>query len=256
MCIFRHQSMWKAKDRTGQKVRLLTFVRPTAERRKGNVVWELKCDCGTNVLLSTNDVLHNGITSCGCNYDTRTVDYTGQKFNRLTFIRQTDKRKGGRILWELNCDCGSTIHHSISGIITGKTRSCGCYEDEHRVENSSKSRIYSPIESSARAVWGRYKDGCDFATFFKLSQEACYYCGNEPSRTYNTANTKTKRSPLQKSEGNFTYNGLDRLDSTKNHSPDNVVPCCTNCNYAKRKLTVDEFISMVERIYHHTRKIR
>ena len=31
----------------------------------------------------------------------------------------------------------------------------------------------------------------------------------------------------------------------------NVDPCCSRCNYAKRTLSPDEFLSLVEAIYRH-----
>lgn len=69
---------------------------------------------------------------------------------------------------------------------------------------------------------------------------------------------KKSVSDIQKTEGNFTYNGLDRIDSSKGHTLDNVVTCCATCNYMKRSMTHDEFIDHIDKVYNHTskRKIR
>ena len=37
------------------------------------------------------------------------LDLTGQKFNYLTAIEKTDKRKNGLIVWKFKCECGNTI---------------------------------------------------------------------------------------------------------------------------------------------------
>lgn len=47
---------------------------------------------------------------------------------------------------------------------------------------------------------------------------------------------------------------LDRLDSSLGYAKDNIVPCCTKCNYAKHMMSVSEFIEHVEKIYTHQRR--
>jgi hypothetical protein len=56
--------------------------------------------------------------------------------------------------------------------------------------------------------------------------------------------------------GDFIYNGLDRVDSMKGHTPDNVVPCCYRCNCAKNNMSFNDFISHIEKMYEHTRRFR
>lgn len=43
-------------------------------------------------------------------------------------------------------------------------------------------------------------------------------------------------------------NGIDRVDSTRGYTPDNVVSCCKTCNYAKGVLGADEFVNHCARI--------
>ncbi|PFW65272.1 AP2 domain-containing protein [Bacillus sp. AFS075034] len=60
------------------------------------------------------------------------IDITGEKFNSLTVLRVTDKRRFGAILWECKCDCGnkiSAIHYHLK---IGKIKSCGCTRDKNR----------------------------------------------------------------------------------------------------------------------------
>lgn len=113
--------------------------------------------------------------------------------------------------------------------------------------------------SSARIAWSHYKD-CPFDVFLAMSQKPCYYCGRQPYRTYNASTSHSKRarytSDDQVREGNFTYNGLDRIDSSKGHTLDNIVTCCSECNYAKLAMSQEKFLSLVEMIYLNTRKLR
>jgi 5-methylcytosine-specific restriction endonuclease McrA len=42
---------------------------------------------------------------------------------------------------------------------------------------------------------------------------------------------------------------MDRIDSSKNYSKENVVPCCKQCNSAKSTLSQEEFFNMIKAIY-------
>jgi hypothetical protein len=46
----------------------------------------------------------------------------------------------------------------------------------------------------------------------------------------------------------YTYNGIDRLDSTKGYTADNCVPCAGNINIAKQSLSVEEFVEMCHQV--------
>jgi hypothetical protein len=101
--------------------------------------------------------------------------------------------------------------------------------------------LSAPQIISAKRVYHRYQDGnLLFDEFIKLSQINCRYCGAGPSNTTNWYISCIKGKPNTSQNlidnGNFTYNGLDRIDNTKSHYTDNVVPCCFNCNRAKNDM--------------------
>ncbi len=58
--------MSKVHNLTGQKFGRLTALRPTGERRRGQIVWACQCDCGKFPHIPSYH-LHSGVTtSCGC----------------------------------------------------------------------------------------------------------------------------------------------------------------------------------------------
>lgn len=182
----------------------------------------------------------------------------GQKFNRLLVIAEAE-HPSKRTAWLCQCDCGNTKIVKSEELKNNDTKSCGCLNDERRKERAyglySGNIKYSPREASARSVWRkRYKDdnGIPFEEFFKLSQLPCHYCGGKPNTIYNAAMDDKKSSQYAKDNGNFVYNGLDRVDSSRSHTTDNVVPCCKWCNYAKRERTVEEFEEWIKRLYETT----
>jgi hypothetical protein len=178
------------------------------------------------------------------------LDLVGQKFGRLTVLRGA-VAIGGRSAWECQCDCGIMKNIKTEELRGGGTKSCGCWNQEQRSKRAvnmySKCVKYSPEEASARRVWrANYKEML-FEDFQIISQQQCYYCGEKPSNTQNGADKKS--SEFMKKNGNFTYNGLDRLDSSRPHSKENCVACCKYCNYAKRERTVEEFKEWLIKTY-------
>lgn len=181
-------------------------------------------------------------------------DWTNQKFNKLTFIKATDKKHRKAIRWEALCDCGNTTIVTPCDVTSGNTTSCGCYRlqrlKETCVETGKKARKYIPLISSARSVWSNYK-GCSFEYFFKLSQQNCHYCNRPPHRTFNVAGNPNSqyKTEDQINNGNFTYNGLDRVNSQLGHVEGNLVTCCYDCNKAKSALSQTEFFNLIKMIY-------
>ena len=77
--------------------------------------------------------------------------------------------------------------------------------------------------------------------FERLTALDCFYCGQPPS-----AVQKPNRSTYE--GGDFVHNGLDRMDSKLGYTPENVLPCCTTCNYAKSDMPFDDFMAWIARL--------
>lgn len=65
----------------------------------------------------------------------------------------------------------------------------------------------------------------------ELSKGNCFYCGVEPKQVYHNAN----------SNGDYTYNGIDRIDNTKGYTTKNSISCCKVCNRAKSTFSLEDF---------------
>lgn len=158
-----------------------------------------------------------------------------------------------RTAWRCRCDCGNIKDIKSEALKSGDTKSCGCLNIEKRKERSyklySSLRKLDPVTATAKRVWKRNYKELAFEDFLKLSQQNCYYCGAIPNNKQNSANHDKKSSQFAKDNGEFIYNGLDRLDSSKSHTIDNVVTCCKWCNYAKRERTLDEFKFWIIKLY-------
>lgn len=85
----------------------------------------------------------------------------GRKFERLTVIEQDFSKPTGRghsRHWKCLCDCGNITSVATGDLMSGNTKSCGCYRrDNSRVINTkhgqSKTRLYN--------VWNTMKSRCN-----------------------------------------------------------------------------------------------
>ncbi len=179
------------------------------------------------------------------------IDLTHQKFGRLLVIKRVpnpsaNKFNEKRAYWLCRCDCGKErIIRGVS-LRNGNTFSCGCFRNERirKIKNktpgyTAKHAVFCDYVYSARAR------KLDFTIteneFDELTKRSCYYCGELPSRV-----VIQKNAP-----GEFVYNGLDRVDSSRGYVMDNVVACCTMCNFAKSNTDQGDFLRWVEKVYHY-----
>lgn len=182
-----------------------------------------------------------------------------EKFGRLIILNVVSNDRFGFKRVNCLCDCGNQKIVRLDRLRSGNTQSCGCL----RIENATKQLAGAsqanpllkdksePRIATAKIVYRRYSDGnLSFEKFLELSQKNCFYCGTSPCSTTNYYITKnSKYSKERISKGYFTYNGLDRVDSSKPHNIDNVVPSCITCNKAKLQQSQVEFFDWISRVY-------
>lgn len=53
-------------------------------------------------------------------------DLTGMRFGKLVVIEPTQLRSGTAVVWRCKCDCGNEAWVSVSSLVKGNTKSCGC----------------------------------------------------------------------------------------------------------------------------------
>lgn len=73
-------------------------------------------------------------------------DIKGMKFGKLTAIKRDEERiatrtkKNNQIYWLCQCDCGNQTLKSVTvaALISGNTKSCGCYQKQRAAETQFK----------------------------------------------------------------------------------------------------------------------
>jgi len=158
----------------------------------------------------------------------------GSKYGEwLVLSRVESKNHGSR--WNCKCSCGSIREVQQQNLLKGLSTKCrACCK-----QAAGESAFHSIIKA--------YKESAKVRSLeYALSEEKvrslitsdCAYCGCEPSLVRR----------IKGCHGSFTFNGIDRKDSSLGYTEDNSVPCCKTCNYMKRSMSVEDFIAHVQRV--------
>ena len=121
------------------------------------------------------------------------LDLTGQKFGRLTVIKQAPNHvsKGGRTstCWYCHCECGNDCIVATQSLRNGCTKSCGCLNKE----NASKRRIMNTYDLSGEYGIGYTTKGHPFyfdKEDYDLIKDYCWNANND-GYIYTVRNKKT-----------------------------------------------------------------
>jgi len=179
----------------------------------------------------------------------RVPDLTGEKYNKLTILaRVFDNR--GRSRYKCLCICGNTILVSPWRLTHNVTRSCGCARKDDSY-HGGKPRTMSRQKKAHNDVVGYYRRnakrrGIEMSLTIEemdaLFKGCCVYCGCPPSQIYYSRDK----------EGEFRYNGIDRVDNNKGYIRGNCVSCCRLCNIAKGQMSRNVFLTHIANIYRHS----
>lgn len=90
----------------------------------------------------------------------RFQNITGQTFDRLrvdSYAGNYKGRLGSGAAWNCTCSCGSRVVVRASLLKSGKTRSCGCFNQERRRERMT---IHGQTGTKEYRSWGAMKTRC------------------------------------------------------------------------------------------------
>lgn len=141
-CMNREIVRNRAEDLTGKTFGELTVLgRAEVTEHRGSY-WRCRCNaCGRECIVNRYRLTANIKTHCGCKNknDHTKKDITGQKFQQLTALHETEQRdRNGSVIWHCRCDCGNEADVSCDDLLRGSVISCGC----RRLEVNQKLNTY------------------------------------------------------------------------------------------------------------------
>ena len=148
----------KRNDLTGKKFGKLTVLECHGIDKFGQTEWLCECECGNRTIVKMNNLKRGHTTSCGCRKHERFgEDLTNKIFGRLIVLGFDHMGPRGRSYWRCECECGNQTIARRDQLLSGHTRSCGCYAIDMSIDRStkhglSKKRIYG--------IWRGMKHRC------------------------------------------------------------------------------------------------
>lgn len=160
------------KNYVGETYSKLTVVREYSEKKSGKVkkFFDCICECGSEHKALKFSVLHGIIKSCGCDrYDKEyTAVKVGDKFNFLKVLTTPIKTENGRLA-DFECDCGTVKSILVANVLSGSTKSCGCYNKQRLKDNPIGFKLHRDKWSE---VSQRYVDG-EIVRDIAISENVC-----------------------------------------------------------------------------------
>lgn len=203
----------RLKDYTGQKIHMLTYIRPTDQRSGPLIVWEARCDCGN----PTYKVPVRRIYNCGC-----------ADINFCTYCQLEKATSDMRSLHQ-------------------------CIECHKKIESVWKKTYYiENIEQFAARRKTRKKANKTYSLGYLLPADVNLQAKRKFARLQGVAKRRELEVALLPEEyqsliekecyycdGFFDIDlgwgtQLDRLDNSKGYVSGNCVRCCNFCNSIKK----------------------
>lgn len=92
----------------------------------------------------------------------RLKDLTGQRFGRLVVLKRTDNM-GKQTAWLCKCDCGIEKAVPYWNLVSGQTKSCGCYRSEFGKETAPHFPItHGGSYTRLYTIWIGMKQRCNY----------------------------------------------------------------------------------------------
>ena len=164
-----------------------------------------------------------------------TTHYVGQKINRLTVLQQFPSRDKGGIKFLVRCECGTEKMVRKSSIMgkSAQTVSCGCYLREH---GNGKRGVHDPRGYLlARARERSKHKGWEFSITKEdiVIPEKCPLLGI---------------IIIPKAKDRCHSPSLDRIDSSRGYTPDNIQVISSRANTLKNNASLQELELLVENL--------
>jgi hypothetical protein len=233
------------KDLTNNKFGKLLVVERVENTKFGKTKWLCHCDCGKKAKVIGGNLTSGTSKSCGCSKNRPThnfKDLTGKIFGRLTVIKRHGKR-ANRVKWLCQCWCGEFTHVCSKELLNRDTESCGCLQSERAFISNWKG--YGEVS------------GTYFSSIIHGAKERNISLDITIKQIWNLFLEQNKKCSLTGLDLFLRENhrektaSLDRINSKKGYTIDNVQWVHKNIQLMKNKYSQEEFIKFCKLVADH-----
>jgi hypothetical protein len=173
---------------------------------------------------------------------------TGLHYGKLLVIQRACKpenstRKLSGAWWSCFCDpdcggCGTIKPIMGTDLKSGRVLSCGCSKGWKKKPEGISTFNRLVRQYKRHAMKRGYEFSLSNDEIRELTSQNCFYCGIEPMQVVKS----------EFNNGNYIYNGIDRINSSLGYFIENCVSCCHQCNRAKSDMTTEKFLTWIEQV--------
>ena len=213
--------------------------------------FKLKCVCGKEIIKPASYVVSGHIKSCGCGqFRKESANLVGRKFGKLTVLSLAP-RKNNLVYWFCECDCGKSVTIRTGSLLSGNTKSCGCINPTTAPGNKSCHwKGYEEISGYFLCRLRRCAQSRGIEVDITLENIWDIYLKQNKTCALSSVpivfNNKRRESAGSVS--------VDRIDSNKPYTPDNIQLVHKIVNKMKQDFPEDQFVMFCHLIAENNKK--
>lgn len=174
-----------------------------------------------------------------------TLNLIGVRFGKLVVQSREANTQHGKRRWLCLCDCGKTKVAITDNLRSGKTQSCGCL-----VVAGIKQRCCTGYQEITGRYWGAIQRGARSRGLeFSITMEQMWDLFIKQNRQCALTGEQLSFERCKKQDTQTA--SLDRIDSKKGYTIDNVQWVHRDINNMKWALPQSRFIELCRKVTNH-----
>jgi hypothetical protein len=226
----------------------LTVIQKATKAIHNRYGWVCKCECGNTKISPAYNLINGLQISCGCSLGGRGLKLAGKRYNHFTVLNEVSKtcKKGHVRYWTCRCDCGKIKKINQNCLVNGREKSCGCQQFQKGEHHPCWTGIGEISGTFVKTIeWCARTRSLEFL----ITKEYIWDLFLKQNRKCAISGTPIRfSSGWQKTDGTAS---LDRIDSSKGYTPDNIQWVHKCINKMKMELPQSEFVNWCKLISEH-----
>jgi len=211
-----------------------------------HIVCDCVCDCGGTITVRASALLYDNKRQCGCEdgRGSRSLCKVGAKYGKLTILRVwSDKfaNHSKERVCECICECGQTVVVRAKNIRNSHKLSCGCLTRR----TSSDNPLWKGHGEISKSFWNGIKGASlrrSRTILFDITIEQVWELFLKQDRKCALSGVSLVFPPKSRYYGDSGTASLDRIDSSKGYTIDNIQWVHKNINLMKWHLPQETFL--------------
>ena len=232
----------------GQKFNMgtvISFVGREKRKNRKSLVWLVQCECGNTYEATTTELTCCRKRSCGClnMRHSPTIYDVGTRYGSLVVVDiDGEKNSNGKLYRKCLCDCGKEKYVTLGNLKSGNVSSCGCL----KMRQGKGHPLFQGYEGISKRYWSRTKGNAAARNIeFSITMEEMW---EQWLIQDGKCKLTGKELLLHASKGNNTTASLERIDSSKGYTKDNIQWIHKDIQRMKTNFDNEYFIEICKKV--------